>query len=89
MKRPTPETDAECGGPLSGDDTWPSVYISADFARNLERQRDEVRELARELRNALEAILDWEPRQKDEVERIAYKLGRESLTKAKEVLGEV
>ncbi len=42
---------------------------------------------ARELRDALDALLDCEPRQKDDLERIAYRLGRESLTKAKEVLG--
>lgn len=39
----TRETDAKCGPPLSGDDTWPSGLIPADFARRLERERDEAR----------------------------------------------
>lgn len=46
MSRPTPETDAHLlGGSYSFD---------GDFARNLERERDEARELARELLDALE-----------------------------------
>lgn len=32
----TPETDAECGAP--DDATWPGAYVSADFARTLERR---------------------------------------------------
>lgn len=45
MKSDTPEVEAECaakgGGPLC-----PCKYIHADFARKLERERDEARRIA-------------------------------------------
>ena len=43
--RPTPETDEEQFG---------TGRVSVDFARRLERERDEAREIARELLDALE-----------------------------------
>jgi hypothetical protein len=43
MNTNTPETDSECGGSLTDDATWPSVYVASDFARRLERERDEAR----------------------------------------------
>jgi hypothetical protein len=43
MNTNTPETDAECGGSLNDDAAWPSVYVASDFARRLERERDEAR----------------------------------------------
>jgi len=57
--RPTPETDAERWIYRYPEyhKTAPK-YVSSDFARQLERQRDEARELARELRDALERITD-------------------------------
>ena len=82
--RPTPETDAQCDFAQYDAHQW---YI---FAQELELQRDEARELARELRDALlareelnqvgllfadEALL----RKVDETHRKA-------ITKAKEVL---
>jgi hypothetical protein len=45
--RPTPETDANAGYPDGGGCWRPSVdgdYVDADFARTLERERDEARE---------------------------------------------
>ncbi len=39
---PTPRTDSECGEP--NETGWPSVYISADFARQLERENAELLE---------------------------------------------
>lgn len=52
--RPTPETDAAARVMLDG---IASEYIvRADFARKLKRERDEARELARELRDALELM---------------------------------
>jgi hypothetical protein len=38
----TPRTDAECGEP--NEPGWPAVYISADFARQLEREHAELLE---------------------------------------------
>jgi hypothetical protein len=46
----TPE-DAECGAP--DDATWPGAYVSSDFARTLERQRDEAREQVAAMREAI------------------------------------
>jgi len=43
-KNETPRTDAECGGPISGDDTWPSCYVRADFARELEIENNRLTE---------------------------------------------
>ena len=69
-ERPTPETDEEallmdhyC------DDTWATVYIKrggwvvygdfvlGDFARKLERERDEAREVIREIWQSGDAFL--------------------------------
>jgi len=62
MSRPTPETDAQFPSVKHRhDDT--GVWVSLGTLRNLERQRDEARELARELRDALvanyEEYSDW------------------------------
>jgi inactivated superfamily I helicase len=96
--RPTPETDTEWdrlqmlagGGYNSKPNSVKLAFGMANLAVSLERQRDEARELARELRDALlareelnqvgllfadEALL----RRVDETHRKA-------LTKAKEVL---
>ena len=47
--RPTPETDAAAWV----ETNQANALVLASFACNLERQRDEARELARELRDAL------------------------------------
>jgi len=55
--RPTPETDAETAHKQDAYEfvnppEWEWV-VTSDFARNLERQRDEASDLARELRDML------------------------------------
>ena len=51
---PTPETDAYCLRAIG----FPTGYEWREFARKLERQRDDARELARELRYALKELAD-------------------------------
>lgn len=89
-ERPTPETDYE--QKIDNGDTRPLL----SFARRLERERDEARELARELRHALalslphleaivahnEAVNGCESRM-DRADLIAVE---SALTKAREVL---
>jgi hypothetical protein len=58
MKTPqtdTPETDAECGSP--DDATWPGAYVSADFARTLERRALAAEARVKELETSKDAIL--------------------------------
>ena len=50
--RPTPEVDALAASRIG---MW-QHNLPADFSRGLERQRDEARELARELRDALVVV---------------------------------
>jgi hypothetical protein len=50
--RPTTETDAAAWV----ETNQANALVLASFARNLERQRDEARELARELRDALSRL---------------------------------
>jgi len=68
-ERPTPETDGQCydceyrgdmGGRFTADPGKLDPYgdhVSADFARQLERERDEARETARDLQDCLEVAL--------------------------------
>jgi hypothetical protein len=51
MNTPTPETDAECR--RTGHEDAPASYLRADFARQLERERDEAREQRDTLAEAL------------------------------------
>ena len=80
--RPTPETDeAQIG----------TVRVSVDFARRLERERDEARELARELRDTLINIEEYWNRDQNETAMAdacwhAINTAQDALTKAKEVL---
>lgn len=88
-ERPTPETDAEWdrlqmlpgGGYSSQVDGVKLAFGMARWASQLERQRNQYRDLARELRDALQATAsfpltgDW------------YTQAADALTKAKEVLG--
>jgi hypothetical protein len=77
-----PETDAaQHEGLLRGHPT-PTLVVRASFARNLERQRDEARELVRELRDALEAVMPYIVG--DRI--VPWKAAEKALTKAKEVL---
>jgi hypothetical protein len=72
-ERATPETDHEES--IDNGDTKPLF----EFARKLERERDEARELARELRDALVSVrrqCDWD----------GQKVVDGLITKAKEVL---
>lgn len=44
-EQPTPETDAEerrCHGTPEGFESMPNLYVKGDFARKLERERDEA-----------------------------------------------
>jgi hypothetical protein len=77
--RPTPETDALI--------TLRSGFGVTDYewrqhSRKLERQRDEARELARELRDALDNILYHSPH----LVGPGVLAAKSALTKAKEVL---
>jgi hypothetical protein len=77
--RPTPETDALI--------TLRSGFGVTDYewrqhSRKLERQRDEARELARELRDALEAVMPYIVG--DRI--VPWKAAESALTKAKEVM---
>jgi hypothetical protein len=98
--RPTPETDAEWdrlqmlagGGYNPKPNSVKLAFGMANLAVSLERQRDEARELARDLRNALELALEhaehgiWvysDDPKKETLLRIAL---ASAITKAKEVL---
>jgi hypothetical protein len=80
--RPTPETDYE--EQIDNGDTVPLF----EFCRKMERERDEARELAQELRDAITPFVGLNPssprvkvKWPDFVER-----AKPALTKAKEVL---
>ena len=87
--RPTPETDAaQHEGLLRGHPT-PTLVVRASFARRLERQRDEARDLARELAGRIEQILLCKSGPHEWVVgnlRLAAKQAEWSMIKAKEVL---
>jgi hypothetical protein len=74
--RPTPETDAAAWV----ETNQANALVLASFARNLERQRDEALELARELRDAFERFYGFPNCSR------ARLLAQSALTKAKEVL---
>lgn len=92
--RETPETDAAFrdGYTFCAEDMMPAVA----FCANLECERDEARELVRELRDALELALEhvepgvWIPHKSGDpnLERLLSCVLAEALAKAKEVLGE-
>jgi len=48
---------------------------------NMKSEFESLQRLNKELITALEAILEWEPRQKDEPERIAYNLAHAVIKK--------
>jgi hypothetical protein len=91
--RPTPETDAEWdrlqmlpdGGYSSKLAGAKLAFGMANWAASLERQRDEARELARELRDALELkMVDHRPYGSAQLARA--RKAAQLIEKAKEVL---
>ena len=76
--RPTPETDYE--QKIDNGDTW-SLF---EFARRLERERDEAREIARELRDALTGMEEYY--RQHNIQASLFLQVHAALTKAKEVL---
>jgi len=60
--RPTPETDAEIKIEMTCA-CYPNEYVSGDFARKLERERDKAREQNAKLRDiaemAITAVALW------------------------------
>jgi hypothetical protein len=89
IDRLTPETD---------DAAQPSSLlqyetVNANFARKLERERDEARELAREFRDALVSIEEYWNRDQNETAMAdacwhAVNVAQDAIAKAKEVLHE-
>ena len=91
--RPTPETDAEWdrlqmlagGGYNPKPNSVKLAFGMANLAVSLERQRDEARELARELRDALElTMIDHRPYGSAQLARA--RKATQLIEKAKEVL---
>lgn len=76
-KRPTPETDKQC----DEADTIGIEVVSAQFARRLERERDDVKALILDLRNAMKEIA-WSNDTGWQGER-----ARVALTRIREVIG--
>ena len=79
--RATPETDANSERDFDGIDS-----CDASFARKLERQRDEAREMALELRDKLRALADECLLPGFNQEWDTFVEAESALTKAKEVL---
>jgi hypothetical protein len=87
----TPETDASCGYALSShygrlegsylqmDRSGP--FVHAEFARKLERQRDEAMALANDLASAASHCLGWHDCRLNIGEKIATTLQRWSKLK--------
>lgn len=73
---PTPETDAAAAIINRQSDYGMSGYVSADFARKLERQRDALRE-------AVEALLNCEPRHAEYNDACGFAFAREVLENLK------
>jgi len=70
----TPETDQE---EINQTQRFGGYMVKSDFARNLERQRNM-------LLDALEGLMEWEPRLKDEPEFKAYESAREAIASVKQ-----
>ena len=58
-ERPTPETDAEQHEGLLRTNPIPMQVVTANFARKLERERDEARAVAGELANVASKYLSF------------------------------
>ncbi len=84
--RPTPETDAKASPHIG---FYSCATVPANFARALERERDEARELAREFRDALVSIEEYWNRDQNETAMAdacwhAVNVAQDALAKAKE-----
>ena len=90
MSRPTPETDAIVRNAATAD--HPMTRLAATLTvkcEKLERERDEARDIARELRDALEFISKQNCRDKRMIAEMVAgmrKAARDALDKAWEVL---
>ena len=58
-ERPTPETDADQHEGLLRTNPIPMQVVTANFARKLERERDEARAVAGELANVASKYLSF------------------------------
>jgi hypothetical protein len=59
MRRPTPETDAERREGLIRGNAIPTHVVAAEFAEELERQRDEALAIGQELADISAHCLGW------------------------------
>lgn len=84
--RPTPETDAEHREIMSALGAHHMGFVGLCFARNLERQRDEARELARELSGSLQEALEFFNYWDGVPMWAGLSDAQDAITKAKEVL---
>ena len=57
IDRPTPETDAEIDAEMLCA-CYPNEYVDAEFARKLERERDEAREAAAKWESSSDKLAD-------------------------------
>lgn len=81
MRRPTPETDAERREGLIRGIAIPTHVVSAEFAEELERQRDEAMAVANDLASAASHCLGWHDCRLNIGEKIAATLQRWSKMK--------
>jgi hypothetical protein len=81
MRRPTPETDAERREGLIRGIAIPTHVVSAEFAEELERQRDEAMAVANDLASAASHCLGWHDCRLKIGEKIAATLQRWSKLK--------
>ena len=60
MSRPTPETDAKEAWPSSKLKLGSDSFVPAEFARRLERERDEARDQVNNYRDKLDLLpIKW------------------------------
>jgi hypothetical protein len=76
MRRPTPETDAERREGLIRGNAIPTHVVAAEFAEELERQRDEAMAVANDLASAASHCLGWHDCRLNIGEKIAATLQR-------------
>lgn len=84
--RPTPETDAEVDSEMLCA-CYPNEYVNADFARKLERERDEAREEIEALRHEYHGAKAMAGGFKDKIKSLTKERdeARESLENAREL----
>jgi hypothetical protein len=59
MKTETPRTDAECGANETDGGVWPCVYVTADFARSLEKELAQAEADAKRFRWLIKQGVAW------------------------------